>query len=121
MKKIIGFIFMASISCVALADQKDIVGKINAISYGEFDPDIIGDACIVQLKLLDNSFVGLVTDYEDCENNITDFSKGRGVSVAKETVKVIKSKKEIEILEDVFPETRFYSVPAGTIENGLAD
>ena len=108
-------------SISARAEMTDINGKITAVIYGEFDPYLMGDACIVQIQKENGAKIGLVTSFEDCDDNAGEYHMGRQVSIAKETLSYVKSRKKEALLNSILPSHDFFVVPAGTIENGLAD
>lgn len=95
-------------------------GAIKNVTTGEFDPFVVGDACVVEMSVK-NKTIALVTDFDDCSSNEEDLTKGRGLTVIVESSNRIKRKAVLEILRQQIKADSFYKIEFGAIENGLAD
>lgn len=100
-----------------LADHS---GQIAQVVTGEFDPYIVGDACVVLLKT-DAKTIGLLTDFDACEDYAEELSVGRGLTVVVEAQEKVTKTETLEILKGVVVADEYFKVDFGTIENGLAD
>lgn len=126
--KAILFIFVtlaASFSMAALGKISNhsvvIEGVIKSVHIGEFDPHVIGEACLVEVQVNARTSVGLLTDYESCLDYEKDLYKGRGISVVTDKKGQITGRLIIALLKERAQAQYFYEVEFGNIENGLAD
>lgn len=96
-----------------------ITGSITQVITAEFDPFIVGDACVVTVATKESTVL-LLTDFDLCNEYAEELIVGRNVTVALESSNIITDKNILSILEDLNGDDH-YSVDFGAIENGLAD
>jgi hypothetical protein len=108
-----------SISANAQSHQTVIQGRILSTLVGEFDPHLIGDACLIEIELANDSVVGILTDFNECAEE--DLIVGRGIVLVAELNNQISSEDYIEILRFASRASNFFFSEYGAIENGLAD
>lgn len=122
-KQILALVFVASAGQMSFAAPvQDFFGSIKKVTMGEFDPFVVGEACLIEIQEEHGGVVfGLVTDYEECVRNEEELVVGRGAFVAGDFAKKITKKKTLKVLSEVSDADVFYEVEFGSIENGLLD
>ncbi len=91
------------------------------MTIGEFDPYVVGDSCLIEMKISKNHSVGFVTDFDSCLESEEELKVGRCLSVVVETKNQIKQREILNILRGAQKLSQYYEVEFGAIENGLCD
>lgn len=112
------------ISHASLAQQNyyiSVSGTISSLQVGEFDPFVLGDICLLEVKVSSGAYVGLVTDSESCEENRDELILNRGLVAVVYQDDLIIDEDQVSLLNSLSSAKLFYRVEFGGIENGLAD
>lgn len=123
MKNLILALLALVISASPLAQAEELKtfeGKITSVVTGEFDPSVVGDACVVSIQTA-TGVVAFVTDFDLCEDYRQELTVGRGLTVVSEAKEQVVNQEQLEILRKRVVADDFYAVDFGSIENGLAD
>jgi hypothetical protein len=112
-------------NCLPMSDREQeafgVQGVISDVTTGEIDPFIVGDACVIKIKTEEGHEVGLISDFDACNEATSDLMVGRGITVALTDKQRVRNSAKLHILREFSTAKAFYQVDFGTIENGLAD
>lgn len=102
------------------AQMVEVEGTIKSVLIAEFDPSIVGDACLVEVATR-NETVAFLTGFEECHDYQEEMWTGRGVVVVTENESLVTNPEVYGILSLHTSANKIYAVDFGSIENGLAD
>lgn len=94
----------------------EITGTITNVLTGEIDPFVIGDACLIEVKMENAPNIVFNTSQWDCDDNSAPIKTGQKVTVTVHKKDRIKNKKELAVLKEVFQAPRYYLVPFNEIK-----
>lgn len=94
----------------------EITGTITNVLTGEIDPFVIGDACLIEVKMENAPNIVFNTSQWECDNNTATIKAGQKVNVTVHKKDRIKNKKELAVLKEIFQAPRYYLVPFNEIE-----
>ena len=107
-------------SMSAYAQLVEVEGTIKNVLITEFDPHVIGDACLVEVQTK-NETIAFFTDFNDCHDYQEEMWIGRGVVVVTEERELVQKTEILSLLNPHTSAKKIYAVDFGSIENGLAD
>jgi hypothetical protein len=96
-------------------------GQIERVTAAEFDPFVVGDSCVIEVRTPENKNIALVTDFDQCGEYFDELTEGRELTVVLDKSDQIRKRSVLSIFQMVIEAEKFYQVDFGAIENGLAD
>ena len=94
----------------------EIAGTISAVLSGEIDPFIIGDVCLIEVKMENAPNIVFNTTQWECDNNTANIKSGQKITALVHKKDRIKNKKELAVLKEVFAAPRYYMIPFNEIK-----
>lgn len=98
-----------------------IEGHIKKVTTAEFDPVVIGDACLIEIETEEKEIYAVLTDFDACHEATSELFEGRALVVATSIQDEIKSSQAFKILRECSKAKRFFAADFGAVENGMAD
>lgn len=101
---------------------EDVVGQITEVVTGEIDPFVVGDACIVTVKKDNGDLIGLVTDFDACNDfGLEGAYIGRRLAIPASALSLIRDNDRLSVLREFDGKSFFLDVEFGAIERGLLE